>query len=221
MCYRLVKYLSSLLCKLRMAGGCQSPLPLSCSPLPSFIYFSSHLLCVLTEYPDVTTSPCYSSAVCVWSACVTLESGDNAQVWCSIITKTPLGPPSVVQGSFFLKKNKQECTCSRTSTRESLPEVLQRHAVTKIPSGRSDWNSQNALWWQIERAGRDPVCQEPDGSHPSQLLSAESFTGGRGHGWKGNSLPGLCCLSLLQHRLNTSCQDVWGQMSSSRTNSGN
>ena len=34
MCYRLVKYLSSLLCKLWMAGGCQLPLPPSLSLSP-------------------------------------------------------------------------------------------------------------------------------------------------------------------------------------------
>lgn len=73
MCYKLVKYLSSFLCKLRMACTCQLLLSLLYL-LPSSIYFSSYLLtmCVFTGYPDVTTRSSNSAAVCA-AACVELK----------------------------------------------------------------------------------------------------------------------------------------------------
>lgn len=65
MCYRLVKYLSSLLCKLRVAGSCQSVLPRSPSPLPSSIFPLIYCMCAHTGNPDVTTNLCYSASACV------------------------------------------------------------------------------------------------------------------------------------------------------------
>ncbi len=74
MCYRLVKYLSSLLCKLGMAGGCQLPLPLS-SPSPAKLGLFSlpFTVCVLTGSPDVTTNLCDSADVRV-RVCVKLQT---------------------------------------------------------------------------------------------------------------------------------------------------
>lgn len=232
MCYRLVKYLSSLLCKLGMAGGCQLPLPLSLSlPCQARSIFPSHLLCVCSQDTQMSRPILVIQPPRVYLH--VRRFGRDFQFWCSIIPSPPAVPWAMCHPAPSLEKGigayiQPRITVGRAAGTENQtcsdwappPPQVTVTSFTVAPLWRkSHLADQTEIpimlcgGSQRAQAGIQSVRSPVDYTHHCLVSSGICR---RAEQWKVF----VCCLLLQQHGLSTSRQDERGRVLPWRTNSG-